>query len=147
MTRARWQFDPLTKIEKAGLFGSDKYMLHGAPPPHRPCAGHRPLTNPWRVAIAEISPVALAAVAEEYQAWFAQKAQQVSQKQGALGAEMQIAETQASRLGQELQALSKEAATGSAVLNEDGAPTPPSPPAAVTSWPFMAKAVAAQCNR
>ena len=91
--------------------------------------------------------MALAAVAEEYQAWFAQKAQQVSQKQGALGAEMQMAETQASRLGQELQALSKEAATGSAVLNEDGAPAPPSPPAAVTRWPLMAKVVAAQCNR
>ena len=66
--------------------------------------------------------MAVAAVAEEYQAWFAQKAQQVSEKQGALGAEMQMAETQASKLGQELQALSKEAAAGSAVAAKPASP-------------------------
>ena len=49
------QFEPLTKVEKAGMFGTDKYLLH-----------------------AEISPVALAEVAEEYQLWFAAKAEKVS---------------------------------------------------------------------
>lgn len=119
------QFEPLTKVEKAGMFGTDKYLLQ-----------------------AEISPVALAEVAEEYQIWFAAKAQkvslsvalclrlsvclslalslspprfdQVSMQQAQLGGDMQMAESNSRIMYQELNDLKKEAAVASARLSTEG---------------------------
>ena len=91
------QFEPLTKIEKAGMFGTDKYLLH-----------------------AEISPVALAEVAEEYQQYFAAKAEKVSAQQAQLGGDMQMAESNSRIMYQELNDLKKEAAVASARLSTEG---------------------------
>jgi hypothetical protein len=91
------QFEPITKVEKAGMFGTDKYLLH-----------------------AEISPVALAEVAEEYQHWFATKAQKVSAQQAQLGGDMQMAESNSRIMYQDLNDLKKEAAVASTRLSTEG---------------------------
>ena len=80
------------------MFGTDKYLLH-----------------------AEISPVALAEVAEEYQQWFAAKAEKVSGQQAQLGGDMQMAESNSRIMYQELNELKKEAAVASTRLSTNGA--------------------------
>lgn len=79
------------------MFGTDKYLLH-----------------------AEISPVALAEVAEEYQQWFAGKSEKVSAQQAQLGHDMQMAESNSRIMYQELNDLKKEAAVASAKLSAEG---------------------------
>ena len=80
------------------MFGTDKYLLH-----------------------AEISPVALAEVAEEYQQWFAAKAEKVSGQHAQLGGDMQMAESNSRIMYQELNELKKEAAVASTRLSTNGA--------------------------
>ena len=94
------------------MFGTDKYLLH-----------------------AEISPVALAEVAEEYQRYFGAKVETVSAKQAQIGGDMQMAESSSRHMFAELNALKKEAAVASAGLSTDGpyrashiASVPPLPP-------------------
>lgn len=79
------------------MFGTDKYLLH-----------------------AEISPVALAEVAEEYQKWFEAKAKKVSAQQEQLGGDMKMAESNSRFMYQELNDLKKAAAVASARLSDEG---------------------------
>jgi hypothetical protein len=113
------QFEPLTMVKKTGMFGGEKYMLHGAScASPSACAGGSGVPDSGCRA-AQISPLALSVVAEEYGSWFRAHVDKVNTQQLQLGARVVDTEAVTKVMVGKLSALSKSAGTASTRLSVD----------------------------